>query len=343
MTTDLAADMAAIAAELDLASPTPPFEGKGIAIGLGRGGAETVSSALVSMDSDGFAKVHVGSTEIGQGVRTVHSQIAAEVLGLPMECVRFVPTDTDHTPFDRSTGASRSTTIGGLAVQRAAEDVLSQLREGAAALLGADPDDLAARDGALWDGDRCVSHGDVVRARAGASGIGGGDLIGRGVVTASDFDTSPAFWEVGAAGVHLAVDPDTGRVRLLRMVTVADVGKAINPALVERQDEGCAAQAIGNTLFEEMEFTDEGVLANPSLLNYRVPTTEDVPEDSRCIIVENGDGPGPFGAKGCGEGVFGGLPGAIVNALADAGVEIRELPATPERVWRAMNARGDEA
>jgi CO/xanthine dehydrogenase Mo-binding subunit len=336
VTTDLAADMEAIARELDLGSPTPPHEGKGIAIGLGRGGAEPISTALVSVDPEGYVKVMAGSTEIGQGVRTVHSQIAAEVLGVPLGCVTSVETDTEYTPFDRSTGASRSTTVAGLAVQRAAEDALAQLRECAARLLDIEPHRIDVHDGAFWDGGRAIGHGEVVRRQAGAAGGGAGDIIGRGSVTASEFATSPVFWEVGAAGVHLSVDPDTGRVTLLKMVTVADVGRAINPALVERQDEGCAAQAIGNSLFEELEFTEDGVLANASLLNYRVPTAEDVPEHSTCIIIENGDGPGPFGAKGCGEGVFGGLPGAIVNALADAGVQLTELPATPERVWRAM-------
>jgi CO/xanthine dehydrogenase Mo-binding subunit len=117
---------------------------------------------------------------------------------------------------------------------------------------------------------------------------------------------------------------------------VADVGRAINPQLVERQDEGCTLQAIGNTLFEEMEFSEDGHLLNSTLLGYRVPTAADVPDTMTCIIVENGDGPGPFGAKGCGEGVFGGMPAAIVNAVADAGVPVRELPLTPERVWRRL-------
>jgi CO/xanthine dehydrogenase Mo-binding subunit len=337
---DLVGDLEAVAAALGLEEPTQQYEGKGIAIGLGRGGAETVSGAVVRVDADGGVTVLVGSTEMGQGARTVHAQIAAEVLGLDSEMVRVSETDTAYTPFDRSTGASRSTTIAGLAVQRAAADALGQLREGAGRLLDADPSAVTARDGGLWAGERCVAHGEAVRAHGGARGLGGGDVTGRGQVTAADFSTAPAFWEVGAAGAHVTVDPDTGHVTVRRVVTVADVGRAINPVLVERQDEGCAMQAIGNTLFEEMEFTEDGVLANPSLLEYRVPTTEDLPRSSECILVENADGPGPFGAKGCGEGVFGGLPGAIVNALAAAGAAVDELPATPERVWRSLGAGG---
>jgi CO/xanthine dehydrogenase Mo-binding subunit len=116
---------------------------------------------------------------------------------------------------------------------------------------------------------------------------------------------------------------------------VADVGKAINPQLVERQDEGATMQGIGNALIEEMIFAD-GQLLNETLLDYRIPSFEDMPDVMRCIIVENGDGPGPYGAKGCGVGALAALPAAIINALADAGVQLNELPATPERVWQRI-------
>ena len=111
--------------------------------------------------------------------------------------------------------------------------------------------------------------------------------------------------------------------------------KAINPQLVERQDEGATMQGIGNALFEEMIFED-GLLTNDTMLDYRVPTFEDMPGKMTSIVVENGDGPGPFGAKGCGEGALAAVPAAIVNALADAGVPMTRLPLTPERVWRRI-------
>jgi CO/xanthine dehydrogenase Mo-binding subunit len=119
------------------------------------------------------------------------------------------------------------------------------------------------------------------------------------------------------------------------MATVADVGKAINPMLVERQDEGAVLQGIGNALFEEMVYED-GYLTNDSLLEYRVPRVEDMPARMQGIIVENADGPGPYGAKGCGEGAQAATPAAIATALADAGVPMTELPFTPERVWRRI-------
>jgi CO/xanthine dehydrogenase Mo-binding subunit len=140
---------------------------------------------------------------------------------------------------------------------------------------------------------------------------------------------------VCVAGAEIEVDPNTGVISVLRTSTVADVGRAINPQLVERQDEGALMQGIGNALFEEMRFVD-GELANDSLLEYRVPRISDLPGATTSIIVENADGPGPYGAKGCGEGALAAVPAAIVCALADAGIHMNELPLTPERVWRRL-------
>jgi CO/xanthine dehydrogenase Mo-binding subunit len=169
-------------------------------------------------------------------------------------------------------------------------------------------------------------------------GLAGGELIGRGEVRpagSGSYAEGPVFWEVCVAAAEVSVEPATGIVTVLRTATVADVGKAINPQLVERQDEGATMQGIGNALYEEMVFED-GFLMNDTMLDYRVPTFEDMPRTMTSIIVENGDGPGPFGAKGCGEGALAAVPAAIVNALADAGVPMMTLPLTPERVWRRI-------
>jgi CO/xanthine dehydrogenase Mo-binding subunit len=120
---------------------------------------------------------------------------------------------------------------------------------------------------------------------------------------------------------------------------VADVGKAINPRLVEAQEMGGAMQGIGNALYEEMLFDDNGALRNATLYEYHVPSIADMPDEFVSNIVENADGPGPYGAKGVGEGALAGVAAAIATALADAGVPIAELPATPERVWRALAAQ----
>jgi CO/xanthine dehydrogenase Mo-binding subunit len=312
--------------------------GRGVSVGLLAAGAHPVSMATVRMGPDGSVTVLVGTTELGQGARTAMAQIAAGVLQAPVGQVVVRGTDTRYTPYDRSTGASRSTTVAGLAVQRAAQNVLDALLETAAAKLEAPPQLLTPAEGGIQDaGGRSMTHAELVRARFG---FDGGELIGHGRVQpeggSGSYAEGPVFWEVCVAGAEIEVDLGTGVVTVLRTSTVADVGKAINPQLVARQDEGATLQGLGNALFEEMHFAPDGMLLNDTLLSYRIPAFADVPATMRCSIVENGDGPGPFGAKGCGEGALAAVPAAVVNALADAGVPMTTLPLTPERVWRRM-------
>lgn len=316
---DLVGDLQRVAEALEREGPTPPGRGRGVSVGLITGGAQPASSAVVKLGADNHATVFVGTTEIGQGARTAMAQIAAAELSLPVDAVTVHGTDTRFTPYDRSTGASRSTTVAGLAVQRAAADVRRQLEE-----LAESPDVDPA------------DYPTLIGRRFGLAG--GGELVGHGDTGPHPpfGNEMPLFWEVCMAGVELEVDRETGIVSIPRLVTVADVGTAINPQLVERQDEGAALQGIGNALFEELVF-EGGQLLNDTLLDYRVPSCLDVPASMECILVENGDGPGPFGAKGCGEGAFAAVPSAILNALADAGVTgLTELPLTPERVWRRI-------
>jgi CO/xanthine dehydrogenase Mo-binding subunit len=321
---DLVGDVEKVAAAIGWDEPRGAWRGRGVSVGLLAAGAHPVSTATVRLESDGTAVVLVGTTEKGQGARTVMAQIAAEELRLPLERVRVQGTDTRFTPYDRSTGASRSTTLAGLAVQRAARSVYEQLAE-------------------IADGEPSPDdYGVLMRRRFG---FAGGELIGTGEVRPSgtgSYAEGPVFWEVCVGGAEVEVDPETGVVRVLRTATIADVGKAINPKLVERQDEGATLQGIGNALFEELVWID-GQLANGTLLEYRIPTVHDVPDEMSCIIVENADGPGPYGAKGCGEGALAAVPAAIVNALADAGVPMNELPLTPERVWRRIQELKKEA
>jgi CO/xanthine dehydrogenase Mo-binding subunit len=317
---DLVGDMEGVAAALGTwGEPREPWVGRGLSVGLLAAGAHPVSTATCRLEADGSVTVLVGTTEVGQGARTVMAQVAAEVLGLPPDRVRMQGTDTRYTPYDRSTGASRSTTVAGLAVQRAAEDLLGRLAE----IAGGDP-----------------APEDYVELMRRHFGFAGGELIGHGEVHpegTGSYHEGPVFWEVCVAAAEVRVDPETGIVTVLRTATCADVGRAINPRFVERQDEGATLQGIGTALFEELVFA-QGAIANDTLLDYRVPTTGDVPADMRCVIVENEDGPGPFGAKGCGEGGLAATAAAVATAVADAGVPVTELPLTPERVWRSIQA-----
>ncbi len=332
---DLVGDVEKVAEAVGWGRPKEPFTGRGLSVGLLAAGAHPVSGAVVRMEAEGDVVVLVGTTEVGQGARTVFAQIVAEELGLAADRVRVQGTDTQFTPYDRSTGASRSTTLAGLAVQRAAAQVREQLLEIAGEMWGVPPALLEPRDGAIWHEGESASHVDLMKKRFG---FPGGELVGQGEVHpegSGSYAEGPVFWEVCVGAAEVRVDPETGQVRVRRTATVADVGKAINPLLVKRQDEGATLQGLGNALFEEMVFVD-GQVANDTLLDYRVPTFRDLPDEMACVIVENGDGPGPFGAKGCGEGAVAAIVAAIVTAVFDAGVPVTELPLTPERVWRRL-------
>ncbi len=335
---DLAGDVAKAAGAVAWDAPRPARGGRGVACGLLAAGANPVATATIRMQADGRVLLFVSSGELGQGSRTVFSQIVAEELALPMDRIAVAGPDTLYTPYDRSTGASRSTTIMGKAVQRAAVQVRDQLVAIASQKWGLPPRALQVRDGAVWHEQESLPYPDLIKHHFG---MVGGELDGHGAVRpetgTGSYAEGPVFWEVSVGASEVEVDPETGVVRVRRLATVADVGKAINPALVEGQDEGAALQGLGYTLFEEMIYR-EGQLLNNSLVDYRVPVFEDVPDHLESILVENADGPGPYGAKGVGEGAQAAIPGAVATALADAGVPVTELPLTPERVWRALCA-----
>jgi CO/xanthine dehydrogenase Mo-binding subunit len=169
----------------------------------------------------------------------------------------------------------------------------------------------------------------------------GGELIGRGYMRPDGAlgKTFPLFWETGMGGAAISLDRETGTIKLEKYVTVADVGRAINPGQAEGQDEGATIQGLGNTLCESLEY-DNGQPLNANLVDYRVPRFTDLPESFESALIENGDGPGPYGAKGMGESGIVSIAPAVGNALFNAtGVRIRELPLTPERVWRALKKR----
>ena len=171
-----------------------------------------------------------------------------------------------------------------------------------------------------------------------------GEIIGKGLYkdkrsTKAILGSTTTFWEVGWGAVEVEVDPETGVIRLLNYVSAADAGKAINPDQCIGQDEGAVMFGIGHTLMEEMIYED-GQLLNPNLIDYRVPTFKDLPQHLHTILIENGNGPGPFGSKGLGEGGLLPVASAVANAVSRAvGVRIQELPLTPLKVWRAIQAK----
>ena len=318
--------------------PSPTVKrGIGFACNITNSGASPTSTSLVRFHADGSATVYIGTTEIGQGSRSVMAQIAAEELRIPLASIKVIGSDTDVVPYDRSTGSSRSTTLMGLAVHDAAVDVREQLMELAAQHFETFADQIETADESATFRGESMTFGALVREMFGGSG---GELMGRAYVTSNHasgrLHDDPVFWEVSIGAAEVEVDEVTGTVKLLRYVSASDPGKAINPKQVEGQDEGAAMQAIGHSMFEEMLFED-GQFLNPNLVDYRIPTFEDLPAEFETVLIEFGDGPGPYGSKGVGEGGIVCVAPAIANAIFNAtGVRVKDLPLTPERVWRAI-------
>jgi CO/xanthine dehydrogenase Mo-binding subunit len=322
--------------------PADAGSGRGLACAMkDGGGTHTVSHALVRINADGSVSLFAGSVEMGQGARTALAQIAAETLGGGFESVVVAPLDTALTPYDHGTSASRATTVMGLAVQAAARDAREQVLALAASLLETEPARLTVQAGSIVHGDRRLTVAEVV---SGHYGLVGGEVTGVGSFVPAGWSGSlggaTVFWEAASGAAEVEVDRETGEVHLRKYVSAADVGQAINPRECAGQDEGAAMQAIGPTLFES-RVSEDGQLLNPGLIDYRVPAFTDLPGTLETVLIENGDGPGPFGAKGLGEGGTFCPAAAIGNALARAtGVRLTELPMTPERVWRALKSKG---
>ena len=320
-----------------------PNRAKGISCCIkDAGGTYKVAGATVKMSSDGSAVLLTGTVEIGQGPRTALSQVVAEELSLPLEQITVAQLDTDVTPYDISTSASSSMVVMGTAVLRAAQDVRKQLLQCASKVLKQKVENLTLHNGHVMFGERpAISFNKVIVDFFGSKA---GEIIGKGLYKdkrnpKAVLGSATTFWEVGWGGVEVEVDPDTGVIHVLNYVSACDAGKAINPEQCIGQDEGAVLFGIGHTLMEEMVYED-GQLLNGNLVDYRVPRFADLPAKLDTILIENGNGPGPFGSKGIGEGGLLPVASAVANAVARAvGVRIQELPLTPPRVWRALQAK----
>jgi CO/xanthine dehydrogenase Mo-binding subunit len=283
-----------------------------------------------------------GTVEVGQGPRTALSQVVAEELAMSMDEITVAQLDTDVTPYDISTSASSSMVVMGTAVQRAAQDAKKQLLQCAAKVLKQKADHLVLYGGKVYLGEgEGFPYGKVIIDFFGSKA---GEIIGKGLYkdkrsAKAILGSTTTFWEVGWGAVEVEVDPETGVIRLLNYVSAADAGKAINPDQCIGQDEGAVMFGIGHTLMEEMVYED-GQLLNPNLVDYRVPMFEDLPQHLHTILLENGNGPGPFGSKGLGEGGLLPVASAVANAVSRAvGVRIQTLPLTPPNVWRALQEK----
>jgi CO/xanthine dehydrogenase Mo-binding subunit len=320
--------------------------GKGLAVTIKSTTTPTTSSASVRLNADGSAMLLTSSVDMGQGALTSLAQIVADELGLPFEKVSVSFPDTDLTPYDKSSSSSRTTFHMGHAAQKAANEVKTQLLEVGAKRLEARVEDLELREGAVWVRgvpDKRLSITEIFAARFGSSV---GSMFG-GYCFKSEGGLNPktgkgkaaAFWFFSACGAEVEVDVETGKVRVLHIVTAVDVGKAIHPRQCDLQNEGSMLSGMGSALFEEMVY-DNGQPINSNFLEYMLPSMEDHPLKFQSVLVETPHPDGPFGAKGMGEAGLPPVAPAIGNAIANAlgGIRIRDLPLKPDKIVRMLSA-----
>jgi CO/xanthine dehydrogenase Mo-binding subunit len=307
-------------------------------------------AAFVKVNQDGTAVLYIGAPDIGQGSDTIMAQIAAEELGIGLDNVTVVAADTKLTPFDFGSVASRVTYIVGNAVQKAAAQAKQILLEVAAEDLKISHTGLAAGQGYIYVQGFPEQRLEISAVAQKAYMVKGRPPIGAGsfqpVTTMLDKETGhgkPYGTYVFATQIaDVEVDTETGEVEVLKITAVHDCGKAINPRLTEGQIEGGVAMGVGYGTMEEM-VVDQGRVRNPQFTDYVLPTALDVPEIVTSIV-ERPEPTGPFGAKGIGEPSLLPTAPAIVNAIQDAvGVRIRELPATPEKILRAIQEKEQQS
>jgi 4-hydroxybenzoyl-CoA reductase alpha subunit len=312
------------------------------------------SAVQLKVDRSGRVAVFAGTSEIGQGADSMLAYLTCEELGVLPESVRVVSGDTDLTPVDLGAYSSRVTLMAGNACVRAARAIADRVRAAVAKRWEADPAGVVLAGGWATHRDAAGRRVPVVQAFQWAE-ADGGPLGGTGAYdTPKDVHGSYRGGTIGASPAysftaHVAqvrVDVETGAVRVERLWVAHDCGRALNPTIVEGQLEGGAYMGFAEALFEEHAFREDGLHRGPSLLDYKLPTSLDVP-DIESLLVESNDPEGPYGAKEVGEGPLHPSIPAIANAIYDAvGVRIDELPFTPARVLRALReadrARADE-
>ncbi|MEU5846594.1 xanthine dehydrogenase family protein molybdopterin-binding subunit [Saccharopolyspora shandongensis] len=282
------------------------------------------------------ARIKVGTSAHGQGHATSFAMIVSDTLGIPMESIEFVQSDTAQVPRGGGTGGSRSLQIAGSAVQEAGTSVLQKAKELAASRLEASVDDIQVTDGGEL-GVAGVPSATIAWAELARAAAGDGDRLAANV----DFAPGGATFPFGAHVSVVEVDTETGFVRPLRHVAVDDCGRVLNPLIVRGQQHGGAAQGIAQALWEQVTFDADGNPETGTLADYTIPSAADLPS----FEVSNTETPSPhnpLGAKGIGESATIGSTPAVQNAVVDAlkhlGVRHVDMPTTPERVWRAIEA-----
>ena len=324
---------------LDRMEWTRPFDrgigsirrGRGLGIAIKAVVAPTTSVAIINVSADGSITLYSGTVDMGQGSDTALAQLVGEALDVPAESVRIVQRDTDVTPYDMGTLGSRSLFHMGHAIQRAAQDVRNKI----AALRreAGEPEGSNIPISALFQKRYGMQAGNII-----GSGAFKSDYISPSRETGQSTNVTP-FWLISGAGAEVEVDTETGHVRITRLISVVDAGRAVNPKIVETQISGGALMQLGFTLFEKIHI-DGGQITNASLADYKISGFHDLPIAMENLYVEHEQSNGPFGVKGVGESSMFCISPAVANALDDAvGIRLTELPLTPEAVFRAIRGK----
>jgi len=311
--------------------------------GTGYGnGFPDVSKAIAELTKDGRVAIYVGATEVGQGAKTIMSQIPAEVLGITVDDIIFINEDTSITPDAGTAAASRQTYNTGNAIKKAAEALRKKIVKIAVEMLAVNSDTgLVVKNSSVYIKtfpEKKVTFKEIADKLGDNTLREEATFIAHSTQMDDETGQGSPYWPYtfGACGVEVEVDTETGRVEIVDAVVAQDVGKAINPKLIEGQIDGGFAMGYGYAIMEDLKVVN-GKIKNNRFTNYLIPTSLDMPEINASII-EDPESTAPFGAKGIGEPVMVYVAPAILNAIYNAvGIRMTEIPVTPEKLLKALN------
>jgi carbon-monoxide dehydrogenase large subunit len=337
--------------------PVPQLEkpwvvGRGISVGNKYTMSGSASVAISKIHDDGVIEIRHYQIELGQGCNTILAQVAAEEFNVPAEKIKIVFDDSAFCPFDHGTFCSRGTFMNGNAVRLACQDVKKKLFARAAEEMGVPADKLDTKNSMIFEKtnpDNAIPFGKLFNY--GGWTLGSGELIGSaayyyplGKMDPETGQGNPvAYYSYGALGMDVAVNTETGEIRLLKVCGWYDPGQILNRGNIDGQIHGAFSMGVGQALFEEMKFNDEGKCINPNFRDYRIPTMLDIPYKDITTVGYVGEPhkEGPYGAKGIGEVSLVPVMPVVANAINNAlGVQINDLPITRERVLFAIKEKG---
>ncbi len=309
--------------------------GRGLAVSLRRGSNIGNASALASLERDGTVSIAHNAPDVGEGSHTVISVVASTALGIRQGEVRVGEPDTGNLMPFSGTSSQRTTVQMGNAVLNACENLKLEIARAAARLGGGAAEDWSVADGHARRGATALTFEEIGRSVAADAKIEARGAYARGPVENPSFG-SHDHWSPGVAAAEVEVDRDTGEIRVLQYAAIADAGRIMQYHSAKGQIEGGAIMGFGAALSEEVRY-EEGQLMNADAFQYRLPLMADIPEKFRTIILEHGDGPGPFGSKGIAQTSIPCVAPALCNAIFDAtGVRLTRIPFTPEAVLRGL-------